>query len=233
LTYEKYLVGMGLLTANYPPRGYEVQSFDALYKAWWSVIHGTDEEDSRGVITVIGGKPWITEAVFVRGVRECLSTVKGWLPTVSEFVGLCNYAKSLIEDEVSASRSLPPPARREVGEIDPSDPYSCTPAERERWAREDVWLRGFATLHHPLPSSVASWVQLRPIERRAKEQRIERERLAAYAQIRQHFHLPEPEIGGAPFGIPGTPRPAPVQWDTSRLDQLLAEHASSWPGAPA
>jgi len=223
---------MGLLTANYPPRGYEVQSFDALYAAWWSVIHGTDEQDSRGVSTAIGGKSWITDAVFARGVRECLSTVKDWLPTVSEFIGLCNYAKSLIEDEVSASRSLPPPARREVGEIDPSDPYSCTPEERERWAREDVWLRGFAKLQHPLqeearPSSVASWVQSRPAERRAKEQRIERERLAAYAQIRQHLHLPE----GSAFGIPGTPRP--VQWDTSRLDQLLAEHAPSWPGAPS
>ena len=101
--------------------------------------------------------------------------------------------------------ALPAP-QAHVGAVDPNDPYSCTPEERERCAREDTWIRQWSHRVRFTPQSVIdrlepeqrrrtldseakdrsvmNWPNFTPAARRAKDVRIERERLAAIKGLR-------------------------------------------------
>ena len=139
----------------------------------------------------------VTDAMFTASVTRCIQkrTERG-LPLVAD---LRQYVDAVRPDFVRAAEApaLPAPPRKADG-IDPGDPHSCTPEERERWAKEDVWLRSYgARLTPPEPTllerlsaddrehvldahrrnvSVANWVNLTPAARRAKEQRIAAEK---------------------------------------------------------
>lgn len=195
----------------------EAPAGDALEQAW------------RDVLT---GKPWITAQVFEAAVYETLQTTGAYLPTVGQFVEVCALVKREL-DQATEPRALPPPPRREVeagDAVDPSDPYSCTAEERERWAREDAHIRKWAaTLPPPTPpdvlarlsyedreatldferrnASVANWPNLRPADRRAKEQRIAAERDAALAQLGRVFGRAAAALGAGANVVPARPRP--------------------------
>lgn len=169
---------MATLTPAYPPRGGTEAEGAALLAAWWDVLRE---------------KPWLTIAVFTEAVRETLETVKGYLPAPAQFLEICRVvADDLERERRRRMAALPPPERRAADAIDPSDPYSCTPEERQRWAEQDAWIRGWASrLDHETMSdadqSVANWPNLRPLDRRMKERRIAAEREKAIASIRSTF----------------------------------------------
>jgi hypothetical protein len=91
---------MGLLTANYPPRGGSADAADALLAAWWAVL---------GPLRGDGSYPgrWLTLPIFERAVQEALKTVSDYLPTVGAFVHVCEYVK--LEQEREGRQALPPP----------------------------------------------------------------------------------------------------------------------------
>ena len=95
LDYEHFLMGMGLLTANYPPRAGSADSADALLTAWWSVL---------------SDKPWITNAVFEAAVRLTLEHVTDYLPSVGAFARLCRDAREDMARGAQHAAALPPPA---------------------------------------------------------------------------------------------------------------------------
>lgn len=159
--------------------------------AWWDVL---------------ADKPWLTSEVFDRSVRDMLET-SAKLPTPAEFLAYCEINR----DELARERArqvpvLPPPLAHAAPQIDPNDPYSCTPEERERWAREDAWIRRWNARRRTPPAemlwrlapdererleaslaadeAVARWPQLRPDQRRAKDVRTEAARLAAIKSLR-------------------------------------------------
>lgn len=118
-------------------------------------------------------------------------------PGLSKFREVYRVLKAERDAQESAESLALPAPRPVTEEIDPSDPYSSTPEERQRWAREDSWLRSYAlTLPKEPPDgdqardswernwSVANWVTLRPDQRRAKERRIAGEKAQAMAVMR-------------------------------------------------
>jgi hypothetical protein len=194
LNYDRFLGGMGRLLTNYPPRVTGADDTDALLAAWWDVLHG---------------KPWLTLAVFEEAVRETTETVKEYLPSVGQFLDVCKLVWEEWDREKAKATlaALPPPVRHASDVIDPDDPYSCTAAERERWAQEDVAIGQWAARLQVLDESdlgrmtaedraaaadlyrrnlsVAGWHALTPAARRAKEQRIEAERKQVPVLIEQ------------------------------------------------
>jgi hypothetical protein len=176
LGYGRFLAGMALLTTNYPPRGGSAEAGEALLAAWWGVL---------------SGKEWITDAIFEAAVRLTLEHVTDFLPSVGEFARICGIASDDLARETrrEAQAALRPPAY--------ADPHAATPEERERWAREDAWIRQWYpravasrvtgdTLER-MPAAerdaildsyrnddlVSLWPTLTPEARRAKERRIE------------------------------------------------------------
>lgn len=159
----------------------EAPAGDALEQAW------------RDVITA---KAWITRQVFEESVQETLQTPCEFLPTPGQFVEVCRVVKDDLERDDDAL-ALPPPQRVVApagAAVDPDDPYSCTPEERERWAREDAWIRKWVTTleRDCFPDvlermsaedrertlsleranrNIANWPNLTPVQRRAKERR--------------------------------------------------------------
>ncbi len=93
----------------------------ALDAAWWGELLD---------------RPWVTRAVWERAVGEAFATCQ-WRPSFAEFVGVCEYAATALEQEAwrASAPALPAPTT--------ADDPSATPAERERWAREDAFLRGY------------------------------------------------------------------------------------------
>lgn len=186
---------------------------------------------------LFAGLEWVSPAVFRAAVTRALAHYDR-IPTTHQFQELLTVARD--DERREAARAmpvLPPPQRVEAAEIDPNDPYSCTPEERERWAREDQWIRQWAArLPKALPDyapaaevnawkrnlSVASWPNLTPVQRRAKERRIAAERERAFEAIRQRLGWTADEADA--LGIPAQPQP--VQWDTTRLDALKAKQAA-------
>lgn len=209
---------MALLTVNFPPRSSVDGGTEALLAAWW----GTLQTEAH----------WLTAPIFDRAVRDTLSEVGDYLPTVSTFVGLCRHAKAEIEDEAdraadAANRPLltsgPVHTVEAPGELDERDPYACTPEERQRWAREDAWLRSYARTLDPVEpmaaspaeraawqrnGDVASWIHLTPLQRRMKERRIARERAEALAQLGRRFGRDAARLAAAL--VPAAPLDAPA-----------------------
>ncbi len=129
-----------------------------------------------------------SDAIWQEAVTEAIRHFAK-LPLVGEMRQVVEAVRAdFVREDVPA---LPPPFRKADG-IEPSDPHSCTPEERERWAREDAELRSYAARitapeglerlsavdrasaldAHERNVSVANWVNLTPAARRAKEQRI-------------------------------------------------------------
>lgn len=87
---------MGLLTANYPPRGASPADTHALLAAWWSVL---------------SGKAWVTEVLFERAVQATLSLIRDYLPPAGEFLGVCEVVRDeLARDAERAAQDLQRPA---------------------------------------------------------------------------------------------------------------------------
>lgn len=170
---------MAKLIPAYPPRGSTEDSHTALLAAWWDVL---------------SGKPWLTIAVFEEAVRETLETVREYLPTPAQFLDICKLIGEERDREKARATlaALPAPERRAADPIDPRDPYSCTPEERQRWAEQDAWIRGWQSrlVRQTMTEAdqlATDWPNLRPVDRRAKERRLEVDRERAVASIRATF----------------------------------------------
>jgi hypothetical protein len=121
-------VGLSKLVTM-PGRGAEGADVAALDAAWWGEL---------------ADRPWVTAAVWARAVAEAFATC-AWRPAFAEFLGICEFAATQLEQEawrVSAP-ALPAPTV--------ADDERATPAERERWAKEDAWIRGY------LPGVLRQW----------------------------------------------------------------------------
>lgn len=160
-----------------------------------------DEQAMTGILALwaelLMQHTWVDDAILRRATtRIVLEETSPYLPNVARVLDYLRSARDDLERDARAETPiLPPPARREADEIDPNDPYSCTPEERERWAREDVWIRQWAArlplVDATAPAwevdawqrnvSVASWPNLTPAARRAKERRIAAEKARALA----------------------------------------------------
>ncbi len=181
---------------------------------------------------------WITDAILARAVTELLENLSGPLPATSDFLAFCRLAKAGLEDDADrrerqARKALPVPDTWHVmesatspDELDETDPYACTPAERERWAREDAWIRQYARRLPSAPPpgadaralqswqcdvSVTKWPDLTPQQRRAKERRIERERQTALALLAARFGREAAALAGVVPPRPTPQRPPPPE----------------------
>ena len=114
---EAYTVGMARLS-TLPGRGGATDAA-ALDATWWGELLDT---------------PWITASVWDRAVSEAVRTCD-FRPAFSEMLGICEVAVATLEQEAwrAAAPPLPPPTAEQTG---------ATPEERERWAREDAFIRG-------------------------------------------------------------------------------------------
>jgi hypothetical protein len=244
LTYEHFLLGMGKLLPAYPPRSGSDAGTDGLLAAWWEVL---------------GGKPWLTVAVFNEAVRETLSMPKEFLPSPGQFLDVCKLIWEEWDREKAQATlaALPLPPRPETPGVDPNDPYSSTPAERERWAQEDLAIGQWASRLQVLDAadlermtaedsaaaqdlyrrnlSVAGWHALTPAARRAKEQRIEAERKQvpvlierAKAETRQRIAgLRAARSEGEKLGIGGLGDVERIVWKDG-----VISHVTKTPPAP-
>lgn len=162
-----------------------------------------------GMAQVVKDKPWLNGQVFTEAIRETLETVKGRAPTPADLLDVCKLVWEEWDREKAKATlaALPPPVRHVSDVIDPNDPYSSTPAERERWAQEDAAIGQWAARLQVLDEadlnrmhaedraaaadlyrrnlSVAGWHALTPAARRAKEQRVEAERKQVPVLIEQ------------------------------------------------
>lgn len=96
----------------------------ALDAAWWGELQSL---------------PWVTVPIWERAVSEAMRTCT-FRPGFAELLGICEFAASVLEQEAwraqaAAAGSLPPPTGAAAD-------VSATPEERERWAREDAFIRG-------------------------------------------------------------------------------------------
>jgi hypothetical protein len=116
-----FLVGLSKLVAM-PSKSSEGADVAALDAAWWGEL---------------ADRPWVTASVWERAVSEAFATCP-WRPAFAEFVGICEYAATALEQEAwrASNPALPAPTGAAA------DP-STTPEERARWAREDAWIRGY------------------------------------------------------------------------------------------
>ena len=123
---EAYTVGMAKL-ATLPGRG-GVTDAVALDATWW------------GELLDIG---WVTAPVWERAVSEAVRTCD-FRPAFSEMLGICEVAVATLEQEAWRAQAppLPPPVVEAEG---------ATPEERERWAREDAFIRGH------MPGVLKNW----------------------------------------------------------------------------
>lgn len=96
---------------------------------------------------LIAAHQWITGPVFVAGVYDIAWNHKGgFLPEPATALDFFEAARSKIDREVEARAvaALPVPELPETPKVEPTDPYSSTPQERERWAKEDAFIRPWA-----------------------------------------------------------------------------------------
>lgn len=136
--------------------------------------------------------------------RKTDSTAERKPPPIGDFIDVCRAVKAAAQRQERPA--LLAPERRVVDALDPNDPYSCTPEERERWAREDRWIRQWSARVRFTPPEVMArlltedrqrleeseendrkvmnWPNLTPAARRAKDIRIERARQAALKSLR-------------------------------------------------
>src|SRR5262245_10664426 len=99
---------------------------------------------------------WVDDAILRRAVTQMLLQETGpYVPNVARTLEYLRAAKEALEREARARTPLlAAPSRNAADAIDPNDPYSCTPEERERWAREDAWIREWAARIQPVPPDI-------------------------------------------------------------------------------
>lgn len=121
---------IALLSANYPPRG--ADEGEALIAAWWNEL-----QDYK----------WVDDALLALAAQETLKTYR-WMPPLRDFIGVLDYCQGQreIEREAATQKALPPPTSA-------SDDASITPEERERWAKEDAFIRSY------MPRVLKEWEQ--------------------------------------------------------------------------
>ena|SRR3990167_257705 len=78
LDYVVFLVGLGKLIANYPPRADSQARADALLALWWEIL---------------SGKEWLTVDVFDRAVTWTAEHVTDYLPSVGKFLEVCQMLR--------------------------------------------------------------------------------------------------------------------------------------------
>jgi len=120
--YDDFLAGLSTLI-TVPSRQTEPAEVAALEQAWWPEL-----EDRR----------WIDGDLWLRAVRDA-QTFCTFRPSLSEMLAVCEQVALEREAarEAAEARALPAP----MHEDDPS----TTPEERERWAREDAFIRSHMT----------------------------------------------------------------------------------------
>lgn len=138
-----------------PSRQTEPAEVAALEAAWWPEL-----ED----------RTWIDAEVWGLAVREAQATCQ-FRPALSEMLGICEYVAVQVEQERwrASAPALPPPTTA-AGEAP-----GVTPEERERWAKEDAFIRGYiaAALRRreegaylndwgPYPTRPGVWVRTAP-----------------------------------------------------------------------
>ena len=92
MSYQHFLVGLGILSSNYPPRAQNENSADALAIAWW--------------ITLKSEIHWLTNDIYDQAIKITLRAVKDYLPPVGAFLDTCREEKRQLE----RTRALPVPA---------------------------------------------------------------------------------------------------------------------------
>jgi hypothetical protein len=166
---------------------------------------------------MIDTRDWLTEPVFVQGLYQIVWRHKGnFLPEPATALEFFEAARAELERTAARAaeeRAALAPPKPETPDVDAADPYSSTPEERERWAREDAGIRGWAARlglyenpprfpispdaferlpaaerdalmeQHRRNVAVANWPNLTPAERRAKERRIMARRLEFLASL--------------------------------------------------
>jgi hypothetical protein len=126
--YDDFLAGLQTLI-TIPSRQSEPAEVAALEVAWWPEL-----EDRR----------WIDGPLWLRAVREAQTTCS-WRPAMAEMLGICEFAATQreLEEWRASNPALPAPTV--------VDDPSTTPEERERWAREDAFIRGY------IPGVLREW----------------------------------------------------------------------------